>query len=317
MSDSTLAVSNFIHGCQGTSLTPEEREFIKKHQPLGLILFSRNCVDAEQIKELVADFKRLLKHEHPMVLIDQEGGRVARLKEPNFWHPPAASHFVDIMENKGVDTAKKEVFENYYKIACQLSELGINVDCAPVCDLSFPETHDVIGDRSFGADVDSVTELARAAHLGLQKGGVHSIIKHIPGHGRARCDSHLELPVVDASLAELEATDFRVFKNLNDLPMAMTAHITFTALDPKQPVTTSEKAIKYLRSQLGYKGLIMTDDLSMKALKGSVGENAKQSLAAGCDILLHCNGNMQEMEELAAAAKDFNAEWAERVLALG
>jgi beta-N-acetylhexosaminidase len=315
MSESAIEISNFIHGCEGTSLTPEERDFIKTYQPLGLILFSRNCVDAAQIEELVSDFKRLVKYERPMILIDQEGGRVARLKEPNFWHPPAAQYFVDIMESDGLDIAKKAVLENYYKIACQLADLGINVDCAPVCDLSYPETHDVIGDRSFGSDVDSVAELARAAHLGLKQGGVHSIIKHIPGHGRARCDSHLELPVVDASLTELEATDFRVFKNLYDLPMAMTAHITFTALDD-EPVTTSVKSINYLRSRLGYRGLLMTDDLSMKALKGSVGENARQSLAAGCDILLHCNGNMQEMEELAMVASGFNVEAAEKLLAL-
>ncbi len=288
-----------IFGLAGTILLEEERTFFQTHQPYGFILFKRNCESRQQIIDLVNDLKTI----SPKIFIDQEGGRVARIKPPigNKLYPPAAE-FGALVGTKGIEFAQDAVRENYRELMSDLLELGINVTCAPVLDVHFEGAHDVIGDRAFSNDPSIVSALSIATLQGLRSAGGDGVIKHIPGHGRSACDSHLDLPIVDAPLSELEATDFAAFKPLaNIATYAMTAHIIYTALDPDLPATLSKTVIDYIRNEIGFTGKLMTDDLSMKALKGSFTELTKQSLAAGCDLILHCNGNMEEMIEIAGA----------------
>lgn len=283
-----------IFGCSGTSLTEEEKDFFKKHQPYGFIIFARNIENPNQLKALVNDLKNTVKHEFVPILIDQEGGRVARLKPPYFPEFPCCGSF------ESMPNSEQEAFDNALKIANELTAVGINVDCAPMLDVRQPNAHDIVGDRAFSEDPQIVAKLGRAFMEGLKKGGVLPVIKHIPGHGRAMADSHFELPRVTASYNELQ-TDFFPFKELSDAAYAMTAHIIYEAIDPKNCATQSKKVIDVIRNQIGFKGLIMTDDLSMKALSGSFTDRVKKSLDAGCDIILHCNGNMLEMIEIAEA----------------
>jgi len=297
--------SPVIFGFSGTQLTDEEITFFKDTKPYGYILFARNCDNPAQIKALTDKLREISGREDLPILIDQEGGRVARLKPPHFPAFPPAAHFAKMAESD-LASAKIATFENAKKIAEMLRELGITVDCAPLADVPVAGAHDIIGDRAFGHNPAQVSALARAFANGLVAGGVVPVLKHIPGHGRAFADSHLELPVVHTSIAELRATDFVPFKELSDLPMAMTAHVLFTAIDDKNMATVSPAAIRLIRDELGFDGLLMSDDLSMKAMVGNFTQRARDVLAAGCDVVLHCNGDMAEMQAIMRGISSFS-----------
>jgi beta-N-acetylhexosaminidase len=288
-----------IFGCSGTALTSQERTFFAAVNPFGFILFARNVETPDQVKALIRSLRETVGREAP-VLIDQEGGRVARLKPPHWRAAPPAAVFAALAA-RDREMAREATWLNARLIGAELRALGIDVDCAPVADLPVPGAHDVIGDRAYGSDPEQVAFLARAAALGLIDAGVLPVIKHIPGHGRARADSHLELPTVETSRAELAASDFVPFRALADMPWAMTAHVLYTALDPDQPATTSPIVIgDIIRGEIGFDGVLVSDDLSMKALGGSFAERAMAALEAGCDLVLHCNGDFAEMEEIAS-----------------
>lgn len=300
-----------IFGFSGKELTEEEVEFFKKVNPLGFILFARNISNPEQVKKVVSHLKEIVGRDCP-ILIDQEGGRVARLRPPHWRDSPAMGTFAE-MALTNIEKAESEAYANAIAMGKELADLGINVDCAPVCDLLFDGAHDIVGDRSFGSDVEIVSKLARKTAQGLINSGVAPIIKHIPGHGRAKADSHKELPVVDASLEELAQKDFAVFKNFSDMPWAMTAHILYTAIDVEQPATTSKKIIDIIRHDIGFDGVLISDDLSMEALAGSLADRAKDSLDAGCDVVLHCNGKMEEMVEVISGTDYLTSEASKRL----
>jgi beta-N-acetylhexosaminidase len=302
-----------IFGCAGPRLTEEERVFFRKADPVGFILFARNCETPAQVRALVDSLRETVGRADAPILIDQEGGRVQRLKPPHWpQRPPAARFGERARRDRKAGFAAARLCGRL--IAGDLEPLGITVDCAPVLDVHRPETHEVIGDRAFSDDPGLVAALAGAYAAGLAEGGVITVIKHVPGHGRAAADSHLELPVVTASRKELEELDFAPFRALATLPWAMTAHVLYTALDDKRPATTSPPIIKdIIRGWMGFDGLLLSDDLSMQALHGSFGERTHASLAAGCDVVLHCNGQMAEMREIAEAAHTITAAGARRL----
>lgn len=299
-----------IYGVAGTSLTDEEKYFFSKAKPLGFIVFKRNIEDKTQLKNLTKSLREISGGE-VLVLVDQEGGRVARLKAPHWPTYPAGEFFAKLYE-KNPKEACSALFENFAKIAADLVEVGINVDCAPVLDVLTEKTHTVIGDRAYGTNAAQVAILGRKVCEGLLSKGVYPVIKHIPGHGRGTCDSHLELPKVDATLAELRASDFAPFKDLRDQKFAMTAHILYQAIDAATCATTSSKTIDLIRNEIGFKNILMSDDVSMKALGGSFEDRTKKILAAGCDLVLHCNGVMQEMQEIDSALPNLRDEFFER-----
>ena len=301
-----------IFGCSGTTLTKQETEFFAKAEPLGFILFARNCESKEQVTALVKELHEVTKREFLPILIDQEGGRVARLKAPEWPEFLPAADFAKAYQ-KDKEAAIRAAWLNARLIAGELRELGITVNCAPVADLPAENAHAIIGDRAYGNNPEQIVALARATEEGLRAGGVLPVIKHIPGHGRAENDSHEALPVVKTELADLEKTDFAVFRQFPNVALGMTAHVVFTALDAENPVTLSEKAIHYIRYDMGFGGMIMSDDLSMKALSGSMADRAKAALAAGCDILLHCNGDMKEMKEIAECCPNVKPEVSARI----
>lgn len=293
------APSAAIYGCQGLALSPDEKAFLKDQNPLGFILFARNVENPDQVRALVDDFRASVGRADAPVLIDQEGGRVQRLRPPHWRDAPAGKIFADVAE-VDLPRAEEAIKLNCRLIAAELMDLGINVDCAPVLDVPQAGAHDVIGDRALGSDPATVIALGRASADGFLAGGVQPIIKHIPGHGRALVDSHMELPRVDADRGTLEAIDFEPFKALADQPWAMTAHVVYEALDGDNPATTSKTMIDtIIRRQIGFDGLLVSDDLSMKALGGTFESRAERSLAAGCDVVLHCNGEMDEMTAVA------------------
>ncbi|MEI6557779.1 MAG: beta-N-acetylhexosaminidase [Rhodospirillaceae bacterium] len=289
-----------VFGCLGTVLGDDERRFFREANPLGFILFKRNVESPEQVKALISDLRAAVGRDDAPVLIDQEGGRVARLRPPD-WpaHPPARC--IGALAERSLDQGLEAAWLNGRLLAAMLHDLGITVDCTPVCDVPVPHAHDVIGDRAFSDDPALVSTLARACCDGLLAGGVLPVIKHIPGHGRARTDSHEELPVVDESRTELDSTDFVPFRALADQAMGMVAHVVYRAIDPRHPASTSPTVIgEVVRQHLGFDGLLFSDDLSMGALDGSPAARAVAVLEAGCDIALHCNGTMAEMREIAA-----------------
>ena len=307
----------FITGLAGPELGPDEARFLRETQPAGIILFSRNCVDPEQIRKLVGEAREAIGAGDVLTLIDQEGGRVQRLRPPlGRALPPAAAY---LKAARGDVARAAEMVKLVFRLlADDLRALGLNTDCAPVLDVPVPSAHDIIGDRAYAATPDAVSALGLAAAQGLASGGVVPVIKHIPGHGRAQCDSHLELPRVTASREELDATDFAAFAPAAHLPTAMTAHVVYAAIDPDAPATTSQKVIaEVIRGAIGFDGLLMCDDVSMKALAGPMRERAERAITAGCDVVLHCNGVMAEMQEVAAgtpplrdgAARRFEAAW--------
>jgi beta-N-acetylhexosaminidase len=296
-----MPASAFICGCAGLSLTAWERRFFREAQPWGLILFKRNVDNPAQLAELTASFRDAVSRADAPVLIDQEGGRVQRLGPPHWPVYPSAASYLATAGN--LEGAAKLVRLTAQLIASDLLAAGVNVDCLPVLDVTYADSHRVIGDRSFGSDPAAVARLGRAAAHGLLSAGVLPVMKHLPGHGRALADSHFELPVVSASRAELEASDFAPFIANTDLPIGMSAHVIYSALDPERPGTTSPIVVQeIIRRRIGFDGLLLSDDLSMQALSGTLRERAEAALAAGMDIVLHCNGNPDEMREVAGVS---------------
>lgn len=290
-----------VFGCTGPEVTDEERTFFGSVQPFGFILFTRNCEAPDQVRRLVADLRAIVGRPDAPVLIDQEGGRVARLKPPHWRAAPSAGDIGTLARRAPAD-ALEAARINARLLAAELHGLGITVDCAPVLDVPVPGAHDIIGDRALDSDPRVVGLLGQAICEAFLAGGVLPVMKHIPGHGRARADSHLELPVVSASRSTLWDSDFVPFRMLRSMPWAMTAHLLYQAVDPQRPATLSPIVIEELiRGDIGFDGLLITDDVSMRALSGSVGLRAAASIEAGCDLVLHCNGNMTEMREIAAA----------------
>jgi beta-N-acetylhexosaminidase len=301
----------FITGVSGPALTDEERAFLREAEPWGLILFRRNVADPDALHSLIDDVRTTLGRAAP-VLIDQEGGRVQRLGPP-FWpaYPPGAAYgaLYDCNRQTGLAAARLGA----RLIAADLASLGIDVDCMPVADLLVAGADPVVGDRAYGNEPAKVAAIADAIAQGLTEGGVLPVVKHIPGHGRATADSHKRLPVVDADRAVLEATDFAAFRPLAALPLAMTAHVVFTAIDPIAPATVSPTIVReVIRGSIGFDGLLMSDDISMEALSGSVGERARDAIAAGCDVVLPCHGNMNELAAVAAGVPHLAGEAARR-----
>jgi beta-glucosidase-like glycosyl hydrolase len=306
-----------IFGFSGTRLTDEERNFFLEHKPAGYIIFKRNIESKEQLSSLVSDLKSLTSDsgaaaasasshhddkQETLILIDQEGGRVQRLTEPHTKKYPAPETFSKMVEETGLESALKACYDSNFAMASELAALGINVNCTPVADVKVEGAHDVIGDRSFGYDEEIVTLFCKQVIKAHMDARVMPVIKHIPGHGRAICDSHKELPRVSASLEELESTDFKAFKNLAPLsPFAMSAHIVFDALDTEKPATQSKTVINYIREVIGFTGKIITDCITMEALSGDFAERATASHDAGCDYILHCSGKIEDMIKVAGA----------------
>lgn len=299
-----MRIGAFISGCAGPALSAAEIAFFERTNPWGLIVFKRNCETPDQLLKLTSDFRAALKRKDAPVFVDQEGGRVQRLGPPsNSWrkYPPARA-YGDLYASNALN-ALRSARHVARLMAEDLLAAGINADCLPVLDVPQPASHDVIGNRAYSLNREHVMALARAHAAGLMDGGVLPVMKHIPGHGRSKVDSHHNLPVVDASIEELRETDFPPFAAFADCPMAMTAHVVYTAIDKEAPATLSAKVVKrIIRGEIGFDGLLMTDDLSMKALTGSFEEKCHRALKAGCDVVLHCSGILSEMEEVAAAA---------------
>jgi beta-N-acetylhexosaminidase len=301
-----------IYGCAGLSLTPGEAWFFERAKPWGFILFARNCQSREQVAALAAELRATVDRPDAPILIDQEGGRVARLKPPEWTALPAAGA-IGALHRQNAELAREALSLHTRLLSCELAALGITVDCIPVADIPAPDGHNIIGDRAYGDSVRIVTEMGRLCAEELMADGVLPVLKHIPGHGRACADSHEELPVVDAPRAELERLDFQPFRALNDLPLGMTAHVVYSDIDPDAPATWSRKVIQdVIRGYIGFDGLLMTDDLSMQALDGPFDRRVNRALEAGCDIILHCNGHMDEMAEIAAAVPPLAGESARR-----
>lgn len=294
-----MSARAFITAVAGPRITSAEAAFLREARPWGLILFKRNIENPDQVTALIDCFRSVVGWRAP-VLVDQEGGRVQRLGPPH-WpsYPPAAAYGALYQRDSGQAVAAARLGARL--IAADLSVLGIDVDCLPVADIPVAGADAVIGDRAYGATPDQVAELAAAAAQGLLAGGVLPVVKHIPGHGRATADSHLRLPVVKTDLATLQATDFVPFRSLRTLPLAMTAHVVFTALDPVAPATTSPAMIQLIRDSIGFDGLLMSDDIAMGALTGSLRQRSAAALDAGCDVVLYCSGRLAEAEQVAAA----------------
>ncbi len=284
-----------ILACKGAVLTPEERAFFGQARPWGFILFRRNVENPEQVLRLTDAMREAVGWECP-ILVDQEGGRVQRLGPPHWAKYPPGDAFLKAANDPL--TARELARLGGRLMAHDLKAVGINVDCAPVLDVPTPGAHDIIGDRAYAKDPATVAQLGRAVAEGLLAGGVLPVIKHMPGHGRAFADSHKELPTVHADLDHLDTRDFAPFKALSDMPIGMTAHIVFTAIDRKRPATQSRTAIKLIRERLGFGGLLLSDDLCMNALSGDLTERAEKSLKAGCDLVIHWTGDMAEMEQV-------------------
>jgi beta-N-acetylhexosaminidase len=308
----------FITGISGLELSLAEREFIRAERPWGFILFKRNIETPAQVSRLVHELKDLIDNTDAPILIDQEGGRVQRLGPPH-WpvYPPGAvfGALYDVEPMLGFKAARL----SSRLIAADLIDLGITVDCLPLADVPVEGSDAVIGNRAYGTEPGKVASIARAVTEGLEQGGVLPVLKHIPGHGRATADSHHRLPTVDTPREELERTDFAAFQPLAGLPMAMTAHVVFSALDPAHPATTSATIIRQvIRGVIGFQGLLMSDDVSMNALAGTIAERTRAIVNAGCDIVLHCNGKLEEMRDVAQQTPELTGEAlarAERALA--
>ena len=289
-----------ILDAEGPCLTGEEKAFFRDANPFGFILFARNIETPDQVRALCAEMREAVGRDAP-ITIDQEGGRVQRLRAPHWreWLPP-----MDFVKAAG-NNAAQAMYLRYRLIAAELFDLGIDSNCAPMVDLATEDTHPFLLDRCYGSQPDLVASLGRAAADGLLNGGVLPVVKHIPGHGRTLLDSHYDLPQVSAEHGVLSVTDFAPFKALNDLPMGMTAHLVYDALD-SAPATLSGKVMSIVRNEIGFDGLVMTDDISMKALRGSLTDISRTALEAGCDVILHCNGSLDARREVAEAAGEMN-----------
>lgn len=301
-----MSMRAFIIGIAGTELAAAERAFIQAERPWGFILFKRNVDNPQQTAALVRELCDAAERPDAPVLIDQEGGRVQRLGPPHWPVYPAGAVFsalYDLELAAGLAAARLSA----RLIAADLADLGITVDCLPLADVPVAGADAVIGDRAYGTEPVKVAAIARAVTDGLEQGGVLPVLKHIPGHGRATADTHHRLPVVDTPKNELERTDFAAFRPLSDLPMAMTAHVVFSAIDPAQPATTSATMVEQvICGVIGFQGLLMSDDVSMNALAGSIAERTRAIFAAGCDLVLHCNGKLDEMQDVARATPELS-----------
>ena len=295
-----------IFGLSGLELSPAERSFFTAAEPAGYILFKRNIATRAQVRALTDSLRALSGRDDVPILIDQEGGSVARMRPPEwpaFPAGPAFDRLYDIAPISAIEAARA----NAEAIALMLAEVGINVDCLPLLDVAQPDTTEAIATRAFGSDPMRVAALGKATLDGLQRGGVVGVVKHMPGHGRAKLDTHYHLPTVTATDAELEI-DLQPFARLSDAPMGMTSHIVFEAWDPARPATLSPVVIEQIiRQRIGFDGLLMTDDIDMKALSGTAGDKAAGSIAAGCDLVLDCWGRMDEMEDIAARLGEISA----------
>jgi len=304
----------FITGVSGLGLTAAERDFIRAERPWGFILFKRNIDTPDQVARLVGELRFVLGEADAPVLIDQEGGRVQRLGPPHWPAYPPGAVFGSLYDRDPALGLKAARLSNRL-IAADLAELGITVDCLPLADVPVAGADNVIGNRAYGTEPGKVADIARAVTDGLEQGGVLPVLKHIPGHGRAMADSHFRLPTVDTPRSELERTDFAAFVPLADLPMAMTAHVVFSALDPAQPATTSATIIQQvIRGGIGFQGLLMSDDVSMNALAGSIAERTRAIVEAGCDMVLHCNGKLDEMREVASQTPELSGKASQRAV---
>jgi beta-N-acetylhexosaminidase len=307
-----MSTRAFITGISGLELSAAERQFIRDERPWGFILFKRNIETPAQVTQLVSELRAASGDPEAPVLIDQEGGRVQRLGPPH-WpvYPPGAAFgaLYDIDPVLGLEAARL----SSRLIADDLIQLGITVDCLPLADVPVDGADAVIGNRAYGTEPAKVAAIARAVTEGLEQGGILPVLKHIPGHGRAAADTHFRLPEVDTAQKELERTDFAAFQPLADLPMAMTAHVVFSALDPVHPATTSATIIEQvIRGVIGFQGLLMSDDVSMNALAGSIAERTRAIVSAGCDMVLHCNGKLDEMQEVAGETPELSGKPLER-----
>ena len=289
-----------IFGCIDTALTAAEVDLFADCSPFGLILFEHNCIDPAQLKDLVTQFQETVGRVDAPILIDQEGGRVTRMKPPHWRHPPPARVFPEIA-SKDRESGRRAAYLNARLIGRELTSVGINVDCLPVLDIPVVGAHEIIGDRALGRDAEMIAELGRALSEGIMAEGVLPIIKHIPGHGRAKSDSHKELPIVNIPRDELERTDFVPFELMADMPWAMTAHVLYTAIDAERMATISPVIIEeVIREKVGFEGLLLSDDIGMEALSGTKGERARTILTAGCDLVLECSGKIEDMTEVAS-----------------
>ena len=302
----------FIAGCSGQTLTPDEIAFFRDADPLGFILFRRNIGDPDQVCALTTSLRDAVGRGDAPVFVDQEGGRVQRLGPPHWPKYPAGRTYARLAPD--LDARREFVRTGARLIAHDLRAVGIDVDCLPVLDVPVPGAHDIIGDRAYDTDPAAVAVLGRAAAEGLMAGGVLPVIKHIPGHGRAGADSHENLPRVSTTLDELRGHDFLPFRAMADMPIAMTAHVVYEAIDPERPATTSPIVVSdIIRGEIGFDGLLLTDDLSMKALSGGFRERAEAAFRAGCDVALHCNGDLAEARAVAEAAPVLSGESLRRV----
>lgn len=308
-----MAIGAGIFGVSGLAMTEDERSFFKDLNPLGFIVFARNIENPTQLRSLTAEFRDLLGRDDLLVLIDQEGGRVQRLRPPHWRQAPASAIYGRLFQ-KDRGQAIRAAWLNSRLFAAELMGVGINVNCLPMVDVRTADSNDaVIGDRAYSDDVEAVIALAKAAAAGLIAGGMLPVMKHMPGHGRARVDSHETVPVIDASKEDLTRIDFRPFRALKDFSLGMTGHLVFEALAPGEISTLSPTIINdYIRCEgdegIGFKGLLLTDDLSMGALQGDFCERTRLALKAGCDIILHCNGDWREMSSVAAELPSLSGE---------
>lgn len=298
----------FITGIAGPCLAPEERAFLREAQPWGLILFRRNVESPHQVKMLTAEIRAAVERPDAPILVDQEGGRVQRLGPPHWRAYPAGAVYARLYERNPA-AALEAARLGGRLIAADLAEVGIDVDCLPLADVPVAGAHNVIGDRAYGTSAEQVAAIAGAVAEGLLQGGVLPVLKHLPGHGRAEADSHERLPVVAAERAVLAASDFAAFRPLAGLPLGMTAHVVYTAIDPVEPATTSAAVLQeVVRGDIGFDGALMSDDVSMGALSGSLATRCRAAYAAGCDLVLHCNGRGEEMRAVAAEAPPLAGE---------
>lgn len=301
-----------IFGCEGLTLNAAERDFFTRVQPLGFILFERNCKDPQQVRQLVHDLKSCVEHTQVPILIDQEGGRVVRLKPPH-WRPLRAAYAFTKLADQNLKTAQQAVYDHAYLTGRELIDLGINTNCAPCLDLNMPGADAIIGDRSYGEDVERIVVLGKSYMQGLSDAGVMPVIKHLPGHGRAPVDSHLHLPEVTTPLGELLTSDFDVFRRICEESTTqpfwgMSAHVVYSAIDAL-PATISPHIIEHIiRQKIGFKGLLMSDCLTMKALQGTLAQRAQRALAAGCHVALHCSGRLDEMMEVISGVSAFSQQ---------
>lgn len=303
---------NVIVGCESTKLSPNELSLFNELKPWGLILFSRNISEPNQVKDLISQFADACGREKTMVLIDQEGGRVSRLPGSHWRIPPSPTVFATLFE-KDQALAKRACYLNAKLTGLELKALGINVNCAPMLDVAQANANPIISERALGAHPTQVIALAEQICAGLKQAGIAPVIKHIPGHGRATSDSHLDLPTVDATLAQLTACDFSPFKAMRHEAMAMTAHIVYSHISTTLPATLNKTIITHIiRDTIGFDGLLMTDDINMQALSGDISSRASEALRAGCDVVLHCSGNFEEMRSLLAVTSTLKDKALER-----